>query len=187
MNSKQIDSILCALISPSDSRFLGVFPRDLLPDRSKIISFPSCLVFNADDSNAPGSHWLALYYPNSSSTEFFDSYALPPSLYNIPSSALTPISKLEQNQNQIQSENSNVCGQYCIYYLSYRALGFPLPLITSNFSCCAFEFNDNLVATYVHSFSRSPIPLHIPKSHPSPCCPRQSCLLKKQMMCNLKN
>ena len=52
--------------------WLGVFPADRLP--SRITQFPRGLVANTDPSTKPGMHWVAMYFPDTSTSEFFDSY-----------------------------------------------------------------------------------------------------------------
>ena len=60
--------------------WLGVFPADRLP--SRITQFPRGLVANTDPSTKPGMHWVAMYFPDASTSEFFDSYGFPPSFYS---------------------------------------------------------------------------------------------------------
>ena len=68
------------LIDPHLCNFIGVFPRDLIP---MITKYPSCFVINTDTSIFKGTHWRAVYCNTPTSFEFFDTYALAPSFYNI--------------------------------------------------------------------------------------------------------
>ena len=55
--------------------WLGVFPTDRLP--SRITQYPRGLVGNTDPSTQTGTHWVAMYFPDASTSEFFDSYGFP--------------------------------------------------------------------------------------------------------------
>ncbi|GFT67257.1 uncharacterized protein NPIL_535271 [Nephila pilipes] len=41
----------------------------------------AALVINTDPHDKEGSHWLAMYIQDEKTIEFFDSYGLPPSVY----------------------------------------------------------------------------------------------------------
>ena len=96
--------------------WLGVFARDKLPDdlNSKR---PFALILNSDPSDKPGQHWLAMYGPATGPIEFFDSYALPPSVYALNTFALT------YSRTPLQSPTSAVCGHYCLFFLYIRSHG----------------------------------------------------------------
>ncbi|MCG8432192.1 MAG: hypothetical protein MJA29_13605, partial [Candidatus Omnitrophica bacterium] len=49
--------------------FLGVFPSDELPE---VTERPCCFIANTDASDAPGEHWIAMYFDKY--IEYFDSY-----------------------------------------------------------------------------------------------------------------
>ena len=75
--------------------------------------------------------------------EFFDSYGYPPEHYGFKSY------KIETwNKHKLQSSWSNVCGQYCIFYLYHKSRGYSMSktvnLFTDNTS-----INDCNVACYV--------------------------------------
>ena len=59
--------------------FLGVFPRDKLPNRLK---YPCSFIVNTDPSNLSGQHWLAFYFSENKHCTFFDSYGQPPEVFN---------------------------------------------------------------------------------------------------------
>ena len=126
--------------------FTGVFPRDRIPT---ITQFPCCFILNSDSSNQPGSHWLAIYLPNDCCLEFFDSYALPPSFYGF--SFTSTIS----NNKLLQSNSSNVCGQYCIFYLIQRSRGYSMRDIQNMF-CLDSNWNDMRVANFVQKYFQHP-------------------------------
>lgn len=164
MKTNQIDVILKQIISPALCNFLGVFPIDLIPSFNNI-KFPACLVANTDPSTKPGTHWVAIYLESPNKIEFFDSYGLHPSVYGF------SFSVVKYNQSQLQSFTSNVCGQYCIYYLFKRSR---CSCIFSKEFSTNSDNNDILIVKWFKKISFSP---HIP------CCTKpciQTCKCRKQ-------
>lgn len=101
--------------------FLGVFPSDQLP---KIQTRPCCFIANTDPSTKPGQHWIAMYFGRYN--EYFDSYALEPQ-------EDFRVYKPEIVSNHcLQSFDSAVCGEYCIYFLYKRGRGVPFATIIDN-------------------------------------------------------
>ena len=147
MNTIQIKT---ALLSDSTSRkkFCGVFPADHLPETLE--TFPCGFVANTDPSSEPGRHWVALYFPSKETAEFFDSYGQPPDLYGkFFEDFLDKHSyEWEFNSHKLQSTWSNVCGQYCIFYLSHRARGYSMKNIIQLFSDDT-KINDRKVYQFV--------------------------------------
>ena len=97
--------------------FLGVFARDKLPEK---VSFPSCLVFDTDNQNEPGEHWLALHYNNNGFCNFFDSYGQHPSAYKMVSYLNNTSKKWSYNMKTLQGL-STYCGFYCLFYLLFKS------------------------------------------------------------------
>ena len=116
--------------------FCGVFPSNKLPQT--VIKYPCGFVANTDPSDKPGTHWVAFYFPTEEKGEFFDSYGQPPSFYRDSFGDFLNKHSYEWNFNtrKLQSAWSDVCGQYCIFYLSHRARGYSMSKI-------AQLFNDN--------------------------------------------
>jgi hypothetical protein len=135
MNTVQIAHALEQ--DPVTSRtFCGVFPINKLPQT--LIKYPCCFVANTDPSDKPGTHWVAFYFPTEEKGEFFDIYGQPPSFYRDSFGDFLNKHSYEWKFNtyKLQSAWSNVCGQYCIFYLSHRARGLSMSKI-------AQLFNDN--------------------------------------------
>ena len=61
MRGDKIDWILSRIIPPNVN-YIGVFPRDKIPDVPKL---PACYVVNSDPSTEPGHHWLAVFIDTS--------------------------------------------------------------------------------------------------------------------------
>ena len=47
------------------------------------MEYPGSYVANTDPSTAPGGHWVAMFFNNPRSAEFFDSYGLHPIVYGL--------------------------------------------------------------------------------------------------------
>lgn len=95
--------------------FLGVFPRDMIPSSINTGS----LIANTDSSKEKGTHWVAMY-KEKNICDYFDSYGRPPFQNNLKGV------RNNFNHTKLQSNNSEVCGQYCLYFLYYRSRGVSL-------------------------------------------------------------
>ena len=83
----------------------GVFPRDRLP---VINTYPAGLIANT-----------AMYFESLRESEFIDSYRFPPETYNMDTYILWDVTYY--NDKTLQELNSDVCGDYCLFYLIQRA------------------------------------------------------------------
>jgi hypothetical protein len=116
MNSTAINEIL-SKDDCTKNIFLGVFALDELP---KNINYPSCLVFNNQNSYEEGEHWLALHYNENGKCLFFDSYGLSPNNYSKITKYIKNTSRGQFgfNMKRVQGD-SEYCGLYCVFYLIY--------------------------------------------------------------------
>lgn len=144
MNTDQLDLILSQTLRHTRTSFIGVFASDRIPSLSTLSAYPCCFVVNLDPHDAPGSHWVAYYLESTRHVEFFDSYGNPPSLYLL--EFATPIAF---NEHEFQSLDSNVCGHYCIYYLTLRATQHTLSSICKKLDECGHS-SDHCVRDYVN-------------------------------------
>ena len=93
-------------------RFVGVYTADELQKRR---SPHSLAIVNCCNRYYRGEHWLALYLDGwEDRLEIFDSYGLNPGIYNI---VLPQAAVVTYSGKQLQSINSNLHGQYCLYFL----------------------------------------------------------------------
>ena len=128
--------------NPSTKKiFGGVFAADELP--KTFDTFPYGFVANTDPSTEPGTHWVAFYFPSRDKGEFFDSYGYPPEHYGLESYEIET-----WNKYKLQSSWSNVCGQYCIFYLYRKSRGYSMSKIVNLFTDST-SINDCNVACYV--------------------------------------
>src|SRR6266700_3613809 len=122
--------------------FMGVFPRDILPD---VTNFPASLIINTDTSDKSGEHWVAVYISNRGFGEYFDSYGLKP-LYK---EFIYFMDKYcpngwQYNSTPIQGLVSTNCGQYCVVYVFLKSIGFTLCKIVKLFTTCS-QTNDKII------------------------------------------
>jgi hypothetical protein len=146
MNTGQIQCVIdCDVLLKK--HILGVFAANDLP--LKLTNFPSGFIINSQPRSQEGQHWLAFYFPSRHTVEFFDSYAEKPNYYNNYFTRYLnafPIVKL--NHVQIQSDFSNVCGLYCLFYLRQRLQNTSMEDIVSMFSSNLTE-NDVFIYEYM--------------------------------------
>ena len=143
--------------------YLGVlafdqFPFDKLlhtPESSSMLA-PLFFVLNTDPSTEPGTHWLACFFDRHSNTsEFFDSYGHDPTFYQLTFPANIHV---VSNSLQLQSDNSTVCGQYCVFYLYFRLYRMTtLPRICNQLftSFASRKSRDRFVSNFVRKLSKS--------------------------------
>lgn len=141
---------LLTLLKQQPLKSCGVYPRDILRTK-RIKSYPAAYIANTDPSGAPGTHWVAFYFPNINATpEFFDSFGQPPGYYSQDFVAFlsnnTRSSKWTYNTTQVQAVTSWQCGEHCIFYISSRCDGLlPNDIINKQYRYNNYKFNDELV------------------------------------------
>ena len=133
----------------------GIFAVDLLPQHN-FKTLPRALIVNVSTHDQVGFHWVALFIVDTRKAEFFDSYGLAPSQYSKYFSEFfqrQDITKIDYNTKRFQSDQTNVCGHYVLYYLHMRCMGVSLTDIVNIFDV-NFMNNDIYVYDYVsESFS----------------------------------
>lgn len=158
MNSKQINDLVSSFIEPC--LYLGVCSRSQVRTKVAKHAAPMCLVSNTDSPTGSGKHWIAYWVEPNGKIEFFDSYGDPPTYYAFG----TPCNIY--NDHSLQSLNSKVCGEYCIFYLLSRARGNSMWSIANSFSNDS-GWNDDQVVKFVKRL-KSTTPLFSPTAIDSP-------------------
>ena len=116
MDTHQLKEVLSRDLGSS---FAGVYPRDVLPD---LLPHQKAVVVNTDPHDQPGAHWICMYL-NSPILEYFDSYGLPPNHPDLKDFIQRQSHKQIHNPHCYQALDTDVCGQYCVYYLHHRHRG----------------------------------------------------------------
>ena len=118
MDTGQLARLGEKLLYGSRVRFLGVYPANMIPASDSILQFPSCFIANIDPAFLPGTHWVAFYYETAKNLDFFDSSGHSPSYYSF---AIHSNTQINFNPFVIQSLTSDVCGEYCLFFLYFRS------------------------------------------------------------------
>jgi hypothetical protein len=103
--------------------------------------YPCGFVANTDPSSGLGTHWVAFYFPSEEKGELFDSYGNAPEYNRKSFGDFLKSSEWDFNRRKLQSARSDVCGQYCIFYLSHRVRG-------QSMSNIVHLFNNDTVLNY---------------------------------------
>ena len=143
MNSIQISNIL-SNNRITYGKFMGVFAADTLKTFS---THPYCLVVNSDKQSQRGTHWMAIYVPQSNYIEYFDSLA-----DEIPNEQikqfLDKFDHVKMNHRKIQSSFDTSCGAHVIYFIIHRCAGRSFDSITRGLHE-KFPFSDYIVKAFV--------------------------------------
>lgn len=139
LSTKQLTSMLKGTVT--NCVVLGVFPGDMVPmkltdghlchsggDSTPVaVNTNYCFILNTHAHVDPGEHWLAFFNNADTNTlEYFDSFGLPTDMYEVVHTALgasnlLAMCKPANTRGFLQSIGSEVCGQYCVAFLHWRA------------------------------------------------------------------
>lgn len=106
------------------NRFKGVYASDRIP----VLKKGEFSIVNLDDSNKPGSHWIAIARENNKMSYIYDSfgrktYKILPELFQSGNGIV-----LETENDAEQNESEENCGQRCLsalmIYKKYGGQGF---------------------------------------------------------------
>ena len=144
MNNKELESYL--------SRYgTRIVCADELP--AVIEKRPAFYVVNTDPCGQPGKHWIAFYFPECRGIcEFYDSLGKTPGYYHerFESVLVANGPRYAYIKDRIQALDSDVCGQYCIYFVVQRHLGRSMRDICRDFLKNDHDVNDEFVSRYVN-------------------------------------
>lgn len=137
--------------------FNGVFGSDEISN-IEVKYFPSCYIFNEGKfETGKGTHWVAVYIDEDGSLDYYDSYGKKPLIPEIKS--FVKGYKMRFNDVQVQSYDSSVCGQHCIFFLVKRSKGHSIDSIVKTYfidgnplkhlSIISRSYNDNYVKRWV--------------------------------------
>lgn len=94
---------------------------------------PFSFIVNFDKHSEPGSHWIAIHVPYEDTVEYFDSFGREPPAGPI-QRFVNSFKTCIINRQSFQSPLASVCGHYCVYFITQRALGIPFQTIISRLS-----------------------------------------------------
>lgn len=131
MDTKQIWSAL-ERNKITEKKFDGIFASNFLEE---IVKKPQLVICNTDPSNKPGKHWVLFYFENDD-VDFFDSLG-----NDIEKYGKTFVNFIKRysnffNQSNIRTQpiNSDLCGEYCLYYAYNKCKGKSMTEIVNTLS-----------------------------------------------------
>ncbi|XP_043285728.1 titin homolog [Venturia canescens] len=145
MNTQQIRDALRYLPIATT----GVFPADEIP---RTWTRPAGIIVNTDEHSKPGEHWVAMYVDRNGSGWYFDSYGLPPIIPQHLERLRRNCKFFRFNVKQLQSDSSDVCGQFCFIFLHLMSCGFGMDKFNNLFSDNPRK-NDEIVRQYYKAFA----------------------------------
>jgi hypothetical protein len=126
--------------------FEGVFSKDMFISSGKI---PASYIINTSTSKSIGEHWVAIYilknliiYFDSLGGNPFTDYYFKKILQSL------KIKNITFSKVKIQGDLSNVCGQYCLFFIHCMSKGMKFDSFLSNFTYSNLYVNDKLVCEY---------------------------------------
>ena len=171
MNTHQLTRLL-----PSNVRHAGVYAADRIP--LQLPAF-SALIVNTDCYNFPGKHWNAIFIDYDNTGFFFDSYGMPPYVPHHLDSLRRNCKRIFYNTITLQSDQSNVCGQFCIAFLHAMSRGVKLAEF-QNYFVSDRKQNDARVVDMVRAIVReNEINTRKYTAHLNSVCQTQSSLAKR--------
>ena len=114
----------------NEPRFNGIYSRDNSPNKTKDRAY----VMNLDEYADVGPHWIALFCKNNKIV-YFDILEVE----YVPKEIKIFIGHENRNIFRIQSNNSIMCGYFCIGFIDFMFAGKTLVDFTSLFSPYDFE------------------------------------------------
>ena len=107
---------------------------------------PSLIVFNYDDCDKSGSHWVAVFI-DKNNIEYFDSYAIPPLTETLLNKIefLSVNKTIKFNSTCFQGDSTSVCGQYCLIYLLLCSRGYQMKSICKTLLHCKFSSERDVI------------------------------------------
>lgn len=151
MDTQEIYAALKTNPSTKDC-FNFVYPIDKLPPKNSLkynSRGEGFVVVNTDPSYKKGSHWIALCISPSqfSADEYFDSYGEEP-----PEEIKNYLGgNCLRQKRQLQSFETTVCGQWCIFYIWKRCCGLSLGDIVKQFKGNSPVENDQFVNAKINA------------------------------------
>ena len=133
---------------PKITNFKGVISRDGIPAKVKNIP-DQCFIINLDDTEGPGTHWVAVKM-SKGHINYFDSFGLQPTqvLVNL---CYTFNKLYKYESNQFQDLSSALCGYCCLYFLKeFRRNNFFT--VVKKFTRNKYKKNERYMINYLKKY-----------------------------------
>jgi hypothetical protein len=100
------------------SKFIGVFPKNKIPDRTGAPQAKRYMIANLDNNDEPGSHWVSII-DDLGERYLYDSFGRKPTKI-LPNADITKSSDLDSEQH-LKEKN---CGARCMAFIAvYDEMG----------------------------------------------------------------
>lgn len=146
MNTEQLK---CAIRCDDEMmhKIIGVYAADEIP--RTLHTLPYGFIVNTDPHNLPGKHWIACFINENNILEVFDSFGcLPKKLSPHIEKYVHSFQRYWVNNKRLQSSDTRVCGEYCLFYLMCRCRK-QLPKNIIDIFSNDFKINDQFVHDFV--------------------------------------
>ena len=102
-------------------------------------------MINIDEKQSKGTHWLSLFIDRNTAAHF-DSFGIE----YVPQEVLSKIKNksITRSRFKIQSDDSIICGFYCVTFIEYVIAGKTLSDYTNLFSPNDYQKNDKIIYKY---------------------------------------
>ena len=150
MNTREIDAVL-KNCKTTQRFFRGTHPADFVPDLADD-ERPQAWILNSEPSSSPGQHWTAAFLNTKNQLIYFDSCADEPS--DDLQKFLSRFASASKMQFRVQDYFSEVCGQYCIYFIYSLCKGKSFSKFCSKFSRSNLAKNDRFIRAWIMKFLR---------------------------------
>jgi len=165
--------------------YQGIYPCDRLSEQT-IQNVPCALVINFDPHDKPGSHWISLWFDKNKNVDYFDTYSRPlsvnPDIFDFVHKNGKSVNYL--SGDAIQSDDSSVCGHYCILFTicksnKIRFSDFKNTFTDQMYSGLFDPFVKRIINKIIKKYSSSKC-LKVNKK--CKCNPEQTCVSKEQCL-----
>ena len=119
MNTSALTTALSQLLG-RNANYL-VCAADTAEEVIETDRFPIYVIQNTDPISQPGQHWIAWIIHSKTHAEMFDSFGA--AWWSYPALRIPVKYVTEENCRQLQSDESNYCGLWCLRYLHDRYHG----------------------------------------------------------------
>ena len=153
MNTNELNYAMLKMMGKNDNKiFKGVFASNQIPITLRP---PFGFIVNNQNSSQPGEHWVAFFKGHRDGPLiFFDSYGLEAETISKNFARFTDLeTNLIQNETPLQNLNTDICGQYCLFFLYHCFNEVSFHEILNKFPVpnCS-PLNDDVVCRFVANF-----------------------------------
>lgn len=144
MDSDQLEKYLACMCRPKNVGYAVIASDEF--EKLVLDKFPFFVIFNESPRSHSGTHWCVAHFKTRHSRiecHLFDSFGVSMKKKNIEFNFVVNSENLEQ----LQSNYSSVCGQWCLYWVYSKLNNIGLDTFLSQFSSDHAQ-NDKIVSNF---------------------------------------